>query len=178
MDDIIAEHESEGKTSVHARAVYNISDSVGIDEDLSSLKLLFKWPNPRQLKEAPPMLSTFVELQVKVCFKDDRIACHKMYDEIELLKGFKSGLDNQGLKLRKRQEDDPELMDELRKLLVEVKHHGPRSMAQVGKEQSKKPFYGFAKRKKNPPNAIISFVAFKFRGLWQIINIFSNKRHI
>ena len=92
--------DPEGVKSVQARAIYDMSHgTVGSetisDEDLSSLKLRFLWSKPRSLLETPPGYAN-IELLAKLSFYDDRLACCNMFEEIELLQGYKSGLENQG----------------------------------------------------------------------------------
>ena len=92
--------DPEGVKSVQARAIYDMSHgTVGsetiTDEDLSSLKLRFLWNKPRSLLETPPGYAN-IELLAKLSFYDDRLACCNMFEEIELLQGYKSGLENQG----------------------------------------------------------------------------------
>ena len=65
------------------------------DEDLSSLKLRFLWNKPRSILETPPGYAN-IELLAKLSFIDDRLACCDMFKDIELLQGYKSGLENQG----------------------------------------------------------------------------------
>ena len=69
------------------------------DEDLSSLKLRFLWNKPRSILETPPGYAN-IELLAKLSFIDDRLACCDMFKDIELLQGYKSGLENQGESLR------------------------------------------------------------------------------
>ena len=92
--------DPEGVKNVQARAIYDMSHgTVGSetisDEDLSSLKLRFLWSKPRSLLETPPGYAN-IELLAKLSFYDDRLACCNMFEEIELLQGYKSGLENQG----------------------------------------------------------------------------------
>ena len=65
------------------------------DEDLSSLKLRFLWNKPRSILETPPGYAN-IELLAKLSFIDDRLVCCDMFKDIELLQGYKSGLENQG----------------------------------------------------------------------------------
>ena len=76
-----------------------------------------------------------VELLAKLSYLDDRLACHKLFNEIELLYGFESGLANKGLKWMKRQEedDDYELMEELKIVLDKIKQNGPRPTVKTNK---------------------------------------------
>ena len=89
-------HDPEAVKSIQARAIYDMSQgTVGSeltnDEDLSSLKLRFHWNKPHGLLETPPGYAN-IELLAKLSFIDDRLACCDMFKEIELLKGFKSGI--------------------------------------------------------------------------------------
>lgn len=70
-----------------------------------------------------------MELLVKL----SNSVCPEMSQELELLKGFKLGLENQGIQWLEREDENFDLMDELRKFLIKVKQDGPRSLVKNAK---------------------------------------------
>jgi len=145
FNELLKNHEKidpEGIKSVQARAIYDMSQgTVGSetisDEDLSSLKLRFLWSKPRSLLETPPGYAN-IDLLAKLSFDDDRLACCNMFEEIELLEGYKSGLENQGIKWMRRQDDDLELMASVHELLLKVKQMGPKSTVKASNKNDSK----------------------------------------
>ena len=126
------------KTIRCGRALLNLSDPTGEnDPDKSNVKLRLKWSNPKAFLETPPESASNVELLVDICFNDERSGCQSMLDELELLKNFKYGLQNKGIKWRKRLPEDDDVIEELRELLFEVKQQGPRPVGRTSRLQSK-----------------------------------------
>ena len=93
------------------------SVDIGKNIDGSDLSLSFTWPSPRSLLEKPPLsagsssiiqknhsLSTvssigsgIAQLNAIIVPGDSKLPCFQMYEELETLKGFASGLYGQGI---------------------------------------------------------------------------------
>ena len=135
--------DSEAKTTMCARSIYNLSDPsmVGSENHKSSVKLRLKWLKPKFFREIPPDRAQ-VELLIQIFFKDERSSCQNMLQELNLLKNFQSGLQNQGIQWREKlPNEDLNIIEELHELLIEVKNQGPRPSGKNHKAQSK----GFVK---------------------------------
>ena len=132
--------EQEVTTQTSARAIFNLSDPMGEpDPDRSNVKLRLKWPKPKFFRENPPESSSTVELLVDICFNDERSSCKSLLDDLKLLKNFKSGLQNKGIKWRKKDDDEKlNIMDELQELLIEVKQQGPRPLRKTSHQLKSK----------------------------------------
>ena len=132
--------DSEAKTTMCARSIYNLSDPsmVGSENHKSSVKLRLKWLKPKFFREIPPERATQVELLIQIFFKDERSSCQNMLQELNLLKNFQSGLQNQGIQWREKlPNEDLNIFEELQELLIEVKNQGPRPSGKNIKTQSK-----------------------------------------
>ena len=132
--------DSEAKTTICARSIYNLSDPsmVGSENQKSSVKLRLKWLKPKCFREIPPERATQVELLINIFFKDERSSCQNMLQELNLLKNFQSGLQNQGIQWREKlPNEDLNIIEELHELLTEVKNQGPRPSGKNLKTQSK-----------------------------------------
>ena len=126
------------KTIRCGRAILNLSDPTGEnDPDKSNVKLRLKWSNPKAFLETPPESASNVELLLDICFNDERSGCQSMLYELELLRNFKCGLQNKGIKWNKRIPKDDDVIEELRELLFEVKQQGPRPVGRTSRLQSK-----------------------------------------
>ena len=145
MDDY-SKSDQEATTHTSARAIYNMSDPMGEpDPDRSNVKLRLKWPKPKMFSESPPESSSTVELLVDICFDDERSSCKSLLSDLKLLKNLKSGLQNKGIKWRKKDDDEKlNIMDELQELLIEVKQQGPRPLRKTShqlKSNQTNPFH-------------------------------------
>ena len=132
LGDLIEEHKKLQPTSkfqIGARSVYNVSDPMGanVNEDFSSVKLRFSWNNPVTLCEAPPGFAN-AEIHAQVSFSDDRLSSFKLHQDIQLLNGLLQGLNNQGIKWFANDEEDFDLFDSLKNLLLDVKQIGPKGL--------------------------------------------------
>ena len=136
--------DQEATTHTSARAIYNMSDPMGEpDPDRSNVKLRLKWPKPKMFSESPPESSSTVELLVDICFDDERSSCKSLLSDLKLLKNLKSGLQNKGIKWRKKDDDEKlNLMDELQELLLEVKQQGPRPLRKTSHQLKSKYIVG------------------------------------
>ena len=132
LADLLEQHKTlqpDVKPQIGARSIYNISDPMGayVDDSFSSMKLHFSWNNPVALCELPPGFAN-AEIITELSFQDDRLSSHKLYQDIQLLGGFLQGLKNQGIQWMAQDDEDFNLFDSLKTLLLEVKQSGPRSM--------------------------------------------------
>ena len=132
LGDLIEEHKKlqpPSKSQIGARSVYNVSDPMGanVNDDFSSVKLRFSWNNPVTLFEAPPGFAN-AEIHAQVSFTDDRLSSHKLYQDIQLLNGLLQGLNNQGIKWFANEDEDFDLFDSLKNLLLDVKQIGPKGL--------------------------------------------------
>ena len=92
------------------------NDAEGI-EDGNDVRLTFRWDSPQSLLEKPPLTagsvnklkgqdslrslvsvgSGMAELNAVIIPGDRKLPCFKMYDELETLKGFATGLCGKGI---------------------------------------------------------------------------------
>ena len=121
----------EAKNSNWATAIYNLDEQSSEEERTDNhLQIRFRWNNPKNILEGPPFLGAQNgELLVKVTAGgDDRLVCYPHFKELQILKGFAAGLDNQGINwMTNHGEDDQEF---------KIRTNGPRNPYRLDKESN------------------------------------------